>query len=105
MRDDAGVLEERRRPDSLGAVDYLRRDNERSWRDFLTKRADGGEGDYGADAERFESGDVSAAWDIRRVDEVPNPMSGEEGNTGARGKASDGDWRARESPGLFDASG
>jgi len=51
VRDDRGVLEERRRPDALGAIDDLRRDDERSWRDFLAKRADGGEGDYGADAE------------------------------------------------------
>jgi hypothetical protein len=36
---------------------------------------------------------------------VPNSMSGEEGDTGARGKTGDGDRRTRESPGLFDTSG
>ena len=105
VRDDRGVLEERRRPDSLGAIDNLRGDNERSRRDFLAKRANGREGDYGADAERLESGDVGAAWDIGGVDEMPNPMSGEEGDAGARGKTGDGDRRTRKSPGLFDASG
>jgi hypothetical protein len=41
VRDDGGVLEERRRPDSLGAIDDLRRDNERPRRDLLAKGADG----------------------------------------------------------------
>lgn len=91
MRDDGGVLEERRRSDSLGAIDDLRRDNKRARRDFLAKRADGGESDYGADAERFESGDVGATWDVGGVDKVSDPMSGEEGDAGARRKTGDGD--------------
>ena len=100
VRDDAGALEEARGAHALGAVDDLRRKDEVAGRELLLERADGGEREYGPDAERFERCDVGLRRHGGRRDSVSHAVASEEGDFGARREGTDRYRRAREAPGL-----
>jgi hypothetical protein len=48
VRDDGRVFKEARGAHALCAIDYLRRQRERAWRDILAQGADGAESEEGA---------------------------------------------------------
>ena len=100
MRDDGRALEEARGAHALGAVDDLVGEDEVARGELLAEGADGGEGEDGADAERFEGGDVRARGHGGGRDRVADAVPREEGDLGARGEGADGDGRAGVAPRL-----
>ena len=83
VRDDGRALEEARGAHALGAIDDLRRQRERAWRDVLAEGADGAECEEGPDAEGFEGCYVRAGGDGRRAEGVSLSVTSEEGDSGA----------------------
>ena len=63
VRDDARALEEGRRAHALRAVERLVGQREVARGDLLAQRADGGEREHRAHAERLQRGDVRAVGD------------------------------------------
>lgn len=102
MRHHVRSLKERRRSDPLGTIDDLGRNDEVSGSDLFAKRADGGEGDDGFDAEGGECCDVCACGDGGGADGVGGTVASEEGDFGTRGKGCDGYRGARKTPWLLE---
>jgi len=100
MGDNAGSFKETRRSNALRPVDDLSGENERAGGDFFTERTDGGKCDDGADAERFESGDVGAGGNGGRRDGVAFSVSCDEGDLSPGWEGTDGYWGAWEAPRL-----
>ncbi len=83
VSDDGRAFEETRGAHALGAVDDLRRQCERAWRDILAEGADGAECEEGAHAEGFERCYVRAGGDGRRAEGMSLSVTGEESDSGA----------------------
>ena len=83
MSDDGCALEETRRAYALGAVDDLRWQCERAWRDILAEGADGAECKEGTHTEGFERCYVRAGGDRRRAEGMSLSVTGEESDPSA----------------------
>ena len=92
VSDDGRAFEETRGAYALGAVDDLRRQHERAWRDILAEGADGAECKEGAHTEGFERCYVRADGDRRRAESMSLSVTGQESYSRARGKSCDCNW-------------
>ena len=101
---DNPALEESERAHALGAIDDLVWDHEVAGLDLLLQRADGGEGNDAADAERAESRDIGAVGDFVGREGVVGAVAGEEGDGGVL-VGEDRDGRGRCAPGSGDVQG
>jgi hypothetical protein len=104
---DHAALEEGKGPDALCAVDGLVGHHEVARAHVLLQRADGGEGDDGADADAPQRGHVGAVPDLMRGELVVQAVAREEGHghglaRRGRGMVQDGDGRRRLAPRRVD---
>jgi hypothetical protein len=99
---DHAALEEGEGADALGAVDDLVGDDEVAGLDGFLQRADGAEGDDGADAQAAQGGDVGAGGDLVGCDLVVQAVARQEGDGDGLavggGVVQDGDGRGGSAP-------